>query len=569
MIAPTLEEIREAGLDDFRVCLIQVWAYLRLPPPTPVQLDIAWYLQHGPKRKIIMAFRGVGKSWITVAYVLWRLLLDPQLKIMVVSANESLAQDFTKFCFQLINGMPMLQHLKPDPTKGHKQSSEKFDVGPATDSKDPSVKSVGITGQLTGSRADIIIPDDIEVPKNSYTPLLRERLAHLIKEFGAILKPGDHTEVTYLGTPQNEESVYNKLVAESGYETRIWPARIPKSLNPYGGRLAPFVQALIDVGVQPWEPVDPKRFNDQDLREREIEYAAAGFSLQFMLDTTPSDAEKHPLKLRDLMVMDLDEEMANVKLAWGADRNLMLQDLVAGGFSGDRYYAPAWRSPEMAPYSGTVMAIDPSGHGTDETAYAIVRVLHSTLYLVASGGYRDGFAEETLRGLAAKAARHRVNYVICEENYGGGMFNKLLLPHLTKVKAGRLLDKDEYDGWSRGQKEIRILDTLEPLVKSHRLVVDRRVIEEDRRVQEDSTRYSLIQQYTRLQRIKGALPHDDRIEAVAMACQFWVDKMSQDRDKAVESHREAALTAELTRYLDHVFNLGDGSSSTVRWSGRQ
>jgi hypothetical protein len=533
-----------------------------------------------------MAFRGVGKSWITVAYVLWRLMLNPQLKIEVVSANESLAQDFTKFCFQLIHGMPMLQHLAP--REDQRKSSEKFDVGPATPSKDPSVKSVGITGQLTGSRADIIIADDIEVPKNSYTPGLRERLWQLVKEFAAVLKPGEDTEITYLGTPQTEESLYNRLVAESGYAGSCL-ARAHSQERPALPREPRAVRAaLIDAGIAPGEPVDPKRFTDEDLKEREIEYATAGFALQFMLDTSPSDAEKHPLKLRDLIVMDLDEDMGHVKLAWGADRNLMLQDLSAGGFVGDRYYGPTWRSPEMSPYSGTVMAIDPSGRGADETAYGIVRVLHSTLYLVACGGFRDGFSEETLKAIAAKAARHRVNYIIAEENYGGGMFNQLLKPHLAnvfrekknpdgsvvkeKLPAGRLLDSDEWNGWSVGQKELRILDTLEPLVKSHRLVVDRKVLEEDRRVQEDSTRYSFVQQYTRMQRIKGALPHEDRLEAVAMACQYWAEKMAQDTDRVLEQHKEDLLLGELTRYMDNVFSVGtgqDGAGTPLSWSGRE
>jgi hypothetical protein len=171
-LAYTKEEIRAAGLHDFRVFLFHVWVYLQLPKPTPVQNDIAKYLQRGPNRRIIQAFRGVGKSWITVAYVLWRLFLDPDEKIMVVSANESLAHDFVKFCFQLINGMPLLQHLAPRP--GQRASSEKFDVGPSKASKDPILKSVGITGQLTGSRASLIVADDIEVPKNSYTHNLRE-----------------------------------------------------------------------------------------------------------------------------------------------------------------------------------------------------------------------------------------------------------------------------------------------------------------------------------------------------------------------------------------------------------
>ena len=62
-------------LSDFRKFLFVIWKHLNLPDPTPVHYDIAYNLQHGDKRMIIQAFRGVGKSWITSAYVVWLLYI--------------------------------------------------------------------------------------------------------------------------------------------------------------------------------------------------------------------------------------------------------------------------------------------------------------------------------------------------------------------------------------------------------------------------------------------------------------------------------------------------------------
>lgn len=76
------------ALNDFRNFLYIVWQFLGLPEPTPIQYDIAHYLQHGPRRSIIMAFRGIGKSYITAAFVVWLWLVNPQFKILVVSATE-------------------------------------------------------------------------------------------------------------------------------------------------------------------------------------------------------------------------------------------------------------------------------------------------------------------------------------------------------------------------------------------------------------------------------------------------------------------------------------------------
>lgn len=548
-----LEEIQDMGLDKFPVFLAHVWAFLELPSPTDVQQDIAWNLQKGPRRFIIQAFRGVGKSWITVAFVLWCLFMNPQAKIEVVSASGGLAEDFVKFSNQLIRGMPVLEHLKAK--HGQRAKATVFDVGPARESKDPSVKAAGIDGQITGTRADIIIADDIEIPKNSFTLHLREKLNEQVKEFDAILKPGGR--VIYLGTPQVEESVYPKL-AQRGYEPRIWPAEIPKNPDIYNGNLAPYVQQMISDGAPVGEPVDPARFDALDLDERRLSYGEAGYALQFMLDTSPSDADKHPLKLHNLIVDDLDGSMAPVKIAWGRSKDLRFEDLPPGGFDGDFYHRPAYKSDEMGEYQGTVMFIDPSGEGNDETAYAIVRFSHGNLFLVACGGFTSGFSEKTLEKLAAKAARHGVNRVVAETNFGGGMFTKLLKPHLAKYdgRAGRI--DEDYKAWASGQKEKRILNTLEPLFGSHKLIVDRSVLEDDLQVQHESTKYSLVYQMTRLTRQKGALPHDDRVEAVAGACQYWLDYMGRDADKEVERSKEKALKKELEGWDKHVLGHSRG-----------
>lgn len=559
----TREELEREGLTDFRVFLVHVWAFLGLPKPTKVQLDIAYWLQHGPNRAILQAFRGVGKSWITVAFVLWHLLLDPQKKIMVVSAGEGLASDFTKFCFQLIHGMPLLQHLAP--RHGQRAKSDSFDVGPATPSKDPSVKSVGITGQLTGSRADIIVADDVETPKNSYTLLLRERLSELVKEFDAVLKPLKSSRIIYLGTPQVEESLYVKL-RQRGYTTRIWPAQIPEDEARYSGALAPYVTRRMAAGWAPGTPLDPERFNAEDLAERLASYGRAGYALQFMLDTSPSDAEKHPLKLKNLMVMDIDPEVAPIKLVWSGERQYAIQDLPAGGFDRDHYVYPSWKAPEMAKYVRTTMAIDPSGKGTDETAYAIIKELHGYIFLVDIGGYLDGYGEATLQSLAGKAARWQVNRIIVEPNFGGGMFAELLRPHLQKVS--RDVIDDEYKLPGKARKEDRILDTLAPVVENHRLVVSRKVIEEDLKVQAERPAYSFVYQYTRMSRIKDGIPHDDRIDALAMAVGSVTDRMSRDPDKMQAKFKEKALLAELKVHMKNLVggrSFNDTPLPKARW----
>jgi hypothetical protein len=542
----TQAQLKAAGLTDFRFFLAQVWAFLRLPKPTPVQRDIAYHLQHGPRRQIISAFRGVGKSWITVSFVLWLLLLNPEEKILVVSANQQLADDFSKFCKQLIQGMPLLQHLAAKP--GQRDSAIKFDVGPARESKDPSVKSAGIDGQITGNRASVIVADDIEVPKNSYTHLLRERLAEKVKEFDAVLKPGGR--VIYLGTPQLEDSLYKRLL-DRGYEMLVWPIEIPEKPESYGGRLAKFVLDLIARGFQKGDSIEPGRFPQAELDERRLSYGRGGYALQFMLDTNPSDEERYPLKMRDALVIDVDDALGYLKLVWSSEPQYVVSELQCGGLDGDCWRRPAYKSDEMASWTGTVLAIDPSGQGKDETAYAIVRNLSGVLYVVASGGFKEGYGPATMEKLAALAARYGVNEVVVEKNFGGGMFTELLKPYLHRVGIGKIEEV-----WHTGMKEARIVDTLGPLLAAHKLVFDRKVVEEDKKQQADDHRYSLVWQLTRLAKLKGALSHDDRVEALYMACHHFAAKVARDQDKLVARAQQQEFDRQLAAFVESARRTG-------------
>lgn len=541
----------DSPLRDFKVFLFLIWKHLNLPSPTPVQYDIASFLQHGPRRCVIEAFRGVGKSWVTSAYVIWLLLCDQDHKVLVVSASKSRADDFTTFTLRLIQEVPELQHLYP--TADQRCSKIAFDVAGARPDHSPSVKSVGITGQLAGSRADTIIPDDIEVPNNSQTQAMRELIAERVKEFDAILKPNGR--IIYLGTPQTEQSLYN-LLPDRGYVIRIWPARYPdeKQAANYGDRLAPMILKKLQEGARPGDSTDPRRFGNEDLWEREASYGRAGFALQFMLDTRLSDADRYPLKVADLIVHSVDTEQAPSKIVWASSPELALNDLPNVAFSGDRFHRPMFIEKERwSPYTGSVLAIDPSGRGRDETGYAVAKNLHSTIYVPAAGGLKGGYEPETLAELAKIAKDHKVNAVIVEANFGDGMFTELLKPHLAKIGYPVAVEEVKHST----QKEKRIIDTLEPVLSGHRLVLDPKVIQRDyESVQgypmEKQQAYMLMYQLTRITRERGALVQDDRLDALAMAVAYWVEAMARDQEKADQQDKAKRLDAALKAFVKGV-----------------
>jgi hypothetical protein len=548
-------------LKDFRNFTYLVWQHLGLPEPTPVQYDIAHYLQTSPKRSIIEAFRGVGKSYITAAYVVHQLLLDPQLKFMVVSASKARADDFSTFTQRIITELPICQHLIAK--DGQRWSKIAFDVAPAKASGSPSVKSVGVTGQLTGSRADIIIADDVEVPNNSMTHMMREKLGETVKEFDAVLKPDG--KIIYLGTPQNEMSLYNVLLAR-GYEMRVWPARYPsleRSEKAYGGRLAPSLYATLqDKGSAMYDlPTDPKRFDDEDLLERELSYGRSGFALQFMLDTSLSDANKYPLKLSDLIVYSCDKDTAPEKMVYGIMKPV--SDVPNVGLSGDKFYAPE-DTVGRAKYTGSVLAIDPSGRGSDETAYAVVKMLNGFLYVVDAGGVEGGYSDTTLQHLTDLAKIHSVNMVLVESNFGDGMFTELLKPYMTKTYPCTMEEVRH-----NTQKESRIIDTLEPVMNQHRLILDPKVIQKDydsvqHMPPDKGIKYMLTYQMTRITKVRGALAHDDRLDVLAMAVQYWVDQMAADADSEIQVRKEELLDAELDKFMSNL-NFGTSSTDPSGW----
>jgi hypothetical protein len=296
-------------------------------------------------------------------------------------------------------------------------------------------------------------------------------------------------------------------------------------------------------------PTDAKRFNDEDLLERELSYGRSGFALQFMLDTSLSDTNKYPLKLADLMIMSCDRDTAPEKVVYGIMKPV--QELPNVGLSGDKFYAPE-ETVGRSEYSGSVLAIDPSGRGSDETAYAIVKMLNGFLYVVDAGGIAGGYSADTLQHLCDLAKLHKVNMVLIESNFGDGMFTELIKPYLTNTYPVSLEEVRHSK-----QKEARIIDTLEPVMNQHRLVIDPKVIHKDYDSVQDmppekGMKYMLTYQMTRITKQRGALAHDDRLDVLAMAVQYWVDQMAADADKEIQNRKVELLDAELDKFMAGV-----------------
>ena len=541
----------EARLEaSFPLFLSLVWKSLDLPPPTRAQIAIANYLQNGPKRLQIQAFRGLGKSWIAAAFVLWTLWNDRDKKILVISASKQRADDFTIFCQKCILEFDWLAHFRPV-DDDQRWSRVSFDVAGCRPAQAPSVKSVGITGQITGSRADLIVFDDVEVPANSATDFMREKLLQLVTEGESVLTPKEDSRIVFLGTPQTTFTIYRTL-RERNYKPFVWPARYPKDLTGYDEVLAPqLVRDIEKKGHETikWQPTDT-RFSEINLLERETSMSRSNFMLQFMLDTSLSDALKFPLKLSDFSVLPLDMEKGPSDLVWGSDQDTLL-NLPAVALPGDRWHRPKTTS-DFVPYGQTIVAVDPSGRGKDETVAVIMSQLNGFIFVRDIFANQDGYSDKTLCEILRRAKKYKATLCLIESNFGDGAVMELMKRHAAEMKTP--IDFEEMRATTR--KEDRIIDTLEPVLNQHRLVIDQRLIEWDYTSNPDLSPEErlprmLMYQLTRMCREKGAVKHDDRVDALALGVKYFQDILAISAKEALIQAKRDDWTKMVRAFQEH------------------
>ena len=541
---------RQKCRNNFKNHLYVVFKYINLPSPTAVQYAIADELQYNEGDIVIEGFRGIAKSTITGIYASWLLDNDPvNCQLLNVSANQTEACKFMKFTRNLLDIVPFLNYLKPDINKNQRDSALQFDVAPAEIRIQPSVKALGIFGQLTGNRATTIMADDIETSENCKSQLERDKIEQAVTEFRQILIP-KKGRLIYLGTPHTELSIYNKLY-DKGHTVRIFPIKYPteKQQEKYGDKLAPFITENLEKDpLLRNTPVDPVRFDDNEILKLESE-GRSKFAMQQMLDTTLSDLERYPLKCADLIVMDCDKEIAPEKTAYGSAPQQAVRELPCVGIGMDRYYAPI-PLPDIKwlPYNYKVMSIDPSGRGRDELAYTILGVLNGYLFLLKQGGLQNGYCEENLTALAMTAKEYKINKIKIESNFGDGMFNALLSPVLRKLYPCSVEEIRH-----NTQKERRIIDTLEPVMNQHRLIVDKQVIKDDMESikmypADIQQQYSLFYQMTRITKDRNSLTHDDRLDCLAIAAADCLEMLRIDPEAEMRARMDEEFEAEIEKY---------------------
>ncbi len=188
---------------------LSIWNKIQGYQTPDVHFKIAYWLEHswinGDKQLVLMAFRSCGKSTLVGLFVSWLLLNNPNLRILILAAESILARKMVSNIRRIIEKHPLTKGLKPRAPE--QWGSDRFTIERPLELRDPSVLARGITSNLTGSRADFIICDDVEVPNTCDTRAKREELRERLSEIDFILTQGG-TQL-YVGTPHTYETIYN------------------------------------------------------------------------------------------------------------------------------------------------------------------------------------------------------------------------------------------------------------------------------------------------------------------------------------------------------------------------
>lgn len=174
-------------------------------------LLIANWLDKPSPVKVLLCHRGIGKSSTLAPYNACRFYNDVNYQILHQSESDPSARKISRATQSILRRHPLTKDLLPS----GKMDVERWNISDINFLSDPlhsNMLAKGIMSNVTGSRADEVQNDDVEVPRNITTQELREKLRERLDEQTHILKPGG-TKL-FVGTPHTYESIYTELIAQ-------------------------------------------------------------------------------------------------------------------------------------------------------------------------------------------------------------------------------------------------------------------------------------------------------------------------------------------------------------------
>jgi predicted phage terminase large subunit-like protein len=391
------------------------------PPPHKIlaQWLAAQYIA-GEKRLLLMAFRACGKSTLTALFAVWLLLQNPNLRIMVVAADLVLAQKMVRNIRRVIEKHPLTAFLVP--AHADQWSAMQFTVQRTIISRDPSVLARSVLTNITGSRADVIICDDVEVPHTADTPIRRMDLRDKLRELDYVLSPGG--TILYLGTPHSYDSIYVSEAVNGSVEATPF-------LRDYARMELPVVDA---DGNSAW----PEKYPAEEIEKLRRTQSTSKFASQMMLrPVSISDARLSPDLLKTYSHELRYEEGNHQSRLWLGDAQMV---------GASCWWDPAFSGVRDASVVALVFT-DANGN----------YYLHRLLYVKIDAGSAESEAAQQCAQVADFLAEYYVPGIRIESNGVGKFLPGLLSQTLRQRGMGCAVQAEN----SSGNKITRILEALE------------------------------------------------------------------------------------------------------------
>ena len=507
--------------------------------PGEIHEDIIDGLLSHDRRRLIIATRYSAKSTLTGIWLAWKIMLDPLIKVMVISRGSKLANRMLRTVRKVfIANCPMLQHLIP--TEDCMDNAEQFQTPQSlkVTTGGATLSSFGITSDLPGFRADLTVGDDVEGPSDD-TPEKVVDLEETLNELHMINPKG---EKVMLGTYQSEFSIYAKLadlVDSDG--APIWELH----------RACMFEEDPDDKTLRSrWQGM----FTDQDGMDWRRSVTGRAWKLHAMLIADPSILNEKPLKISDFVLMQHDPMSTAfpLEITRGVSEATDVQRWSAP--KGDVwFYGEGSGNPVN--YVMTIAAIDPASGlaGRDAIGVAILGITASGYGVIRHlEGVRGASKAENMRRCAEIVRQYNASLLVIEETKEG-FFGETLESELIILGYPMTVEKVTTGGQQKGR---RIIEALAPPMGAGRLIMLEQVARSDHGGE-------FVNQLVRISydgRTGKAKDHDDIVDALAHAVARVKTSLVGDVGSNISDHRVSGL--DRLRYVPSRFGGLGGTEDT-------
>ena len=431
-------------------------------------LEYSW--ERGDKSLLLMVFRSAGKSTLMGLFCAWLLYRDRNLRMLVLAADQALAGKMVRNVKRVIERHPLCEGMRPK--NPDQWASDRFTVRRGLELRDPSMLARGVQANLTGSRADLVICDDVEVPNTCDSADKRADLREKLGELSFILVPGG-TQI-YIGTPHHYFSIYAR-------EARHEIGEDAPFLNGFKRLEVPVLDAQ---GQSAW----PDRFSLAQLKNMRAHSGPAKFNSQMML--RPTNIAEGRLNPDLLHFYDAKAHYSRIL------NRLEIGETQMVGASA--YWDPAFGSAKGDHSVVAIVFEDAKG----------LKYLHHIEYIritpaAEAGGEGSDMDEATQQcRIVADLVRRFYLPSIAVEINGIGRFLPGLLRNALVAAGAPCAVKEVV---SSQKKEVRILEAFDAILAARRLYASGQV---------RSTPFVAEMREWRPERSRG---HDDGLDAVAGA----------------------------------------------------